>query len=183
MQMEPISDETKAKLKAIEARIDELQAQIDELNEEAYSLVPKHTFDECRAMGCEYTHGNRYDCHRYCVRRKNYKGCFYDYYKPKKKVFKPNVKYPTLGWKTAVTEGGHWILNVVKETDKTLTLDDKTQLLKSTMKQADDCVFLKSRTGVIYLCADDPDTIETQKALIKVLRREWCEAISGKIRI
>lgn len=180
-QMEPISDEIKAKLKAIESRIDELETQIGELKEEAYALVPKHTFEECKAMGCEHTYRNRWDCHRYCVRRKHAKGCFYDYYTPKKKVFKPKVDYPTLGWKTVTTEGGSFMWKVVKETDKTLTLDDKTQLLKSTIKQYEDCIFIKSRTGCTYLCADNPETIEVQKTLLKVVRREWCEAINGKV--
>ncbi len=184
-QMETISDETWAKLKSISHRIDELNAQIDELNEEAYSLVPKHTFEECKAMGCENTHGNRWDCHHYCVRRKNYKGCFHDYYRQKKKVFKPKVDYPTLGWKTVVTEGSDFVRKIAKETEKTLVLDDawKTTLLKSTIKRAEDCIFIQDRSGTTYLCADDPDTIEMQKTLLQVLRREWCEAVSGKLKL
>lgn len=181
-QMEHISDETKEKLKAIASRINELREQIDELNEEAYSLVPKHTFEECKAMGCENTYQNRWDCHHYCVRRKNYKGCFQDYYRQKEKVFKPKVSYPTLGWKTVVTEGSSYVRKIAKETEKTLVLDDsrKTTLLKSTIEQAEDCIFIKDRSGTTYLCADDPDTIEMQKTLLKVLRREWCEAVSGR---
>ncbi len=61
MVMEPISEETRAKLKAIESRIDELKRQIKELEDEAYELVPKHTFDECKAMGCVHTYRNRWE--------------------------------------------------------------------------------------------------------------------------
>lgn len=182
-QMEHISDETKEKLKAIASRINELKCQIRELEDEAYELVPKHTFEECKAMGCVHTYRNKWDCHHYCVRRKNCKGCFHDYYHQKEKVFKPKVDYPTLGWKTVVTEGSSYVRKIAKETEKTLVLDDpwKTTLLKSTIKQVEDCIFINDRSGTTYLCADDPDTVEMQKTLLKVLRREWCEAVSGKI--
>ena len=180
-QMEHISDETKEKLKAISSRISELREQIEELNKEAYELVPKHTFEECKEMGCQHTYRNRYDCHCYCVRRKNYTGCFQDYYLPKPTVVKLKTSYPMLGWKSVVPERGSFVYPVIKETDKTLILKNKTQLLKSTMRTVEDCVFLESRTGTTYLCADDPDTIEMQKTLLQVLRREWCEAARGML--
>ena len=184
-EMEPISEETKAKLRAISKRIHELEAQIDELKEEAYGLVPKHTFEECKAMECEHTFRNRWDCHHYCVRRKSMKGCFHDYYTKKQKVFKPKVDYPTLGWKSVVTEGNSFVKKVAKETEKALFLDDswKTMLLKSTIKHAEDCIFIQDRSGTTYICADDPSTIEMQKTLLKVMQKEWCENMAGKVHM
>lgn len=124
--MEVISDDTRAKLKAITARIAELNAQIEELQQEAYDIVPKHTFDECKEMKCVHTYRNRLDCHRSCVRRKGEMGNLKDYYEKEKTVFKPKVEYPTLGWKKVTSRGMKWDgewhggWDVVKETEKTV---------------------------------------------------------------
>lgn len=182
-EMEPISPETHAKLKAIETRIDELKAQIKELEEEAYWLVPKHTFDECKAMGCDKTYRNRWDCHCSCVRRKDYHGCFHDYYYKEMPVFKPRVTYPTLGWKQVAARGVKWgdewhgFHKVVQETDKTLLLDDawKTRLFKSTIFTIEDVTYIKNRSGTIYFCADDPEALDIQVTLLDVANQEWCE--------
>lgn len=180
-EMETISPETHAKLKAIKTRIDELNAQIEELEEEAYWLVPKHTFDECKTMGCDKTYRNRWDCHCSCVRRKDYHGCFHDYYVKMKPVIKPHVEYPTLGWKKAIPIGcsphdgwcGH---AVVRETEKALFLDThyKTMLLKSTIFMIEDVPYIKDRSGCTYICADNPETLDIQKALLKMRYDKDC---------
>lgn len=184
MEMEVLSDETRAKLKAIAARIDELHEQINELAKEAYDLVPKHTFDECREMKCIHTYRNRFDCHQACVRMKNSSGkCFShtDYYEKEKPVFKPKVEYPTLGWKTVTTPGMKWKgewhggWDVVKETEKTLVLSDKTILLKSTIHMIEDVIYISDRSGSTYFCADDPATLDMQVELIHIEFKEQCE--------
>lgn len=181
MVMEVLSDDTRAKLKAIAARIAELNTQIKELQQEAYDLVPKHTFDECKEMKCIHTYRNRWDCHRSCVRRKNEMGNLKDYYEKEQPIFKPKVEYPTLGWKKVTTHGMKWkgewhdCWDVVKETDKTLTLDDKTQLLKSTIHIIEDVIYIKSRSGSTYFCADDPSTLDMQATLMDIELKEQCE--------
>lgn len=183
-EMETISPETHAKLKAIEARIDELKAQITEFEGEAYWLVPKHTFDECKAMGCNKTYRNRWDCHSYCVRRKGCHGCFNDYYVKMKPVIKPHVEYPTLGWKKAIPIGcspcnGWCGYAVVRETEKAMFLDThhKTMLLKSTIFTIEDVLYIKDRSGCIYMCADNPETLDMQKALLKMWHDERSEKV------
>lgn len=182
-EMETISPETYAKLRAIKARIDELRAQIKELEEEAYWLVPKHTFDECKAMGCDKTYRNRLDCHCSCVRRKGCHGCFIDYYAKMKPVIKPHVVYPTLGWKQVTTRGAywdgvwHWVQPVVKETEKALFLKDKTMLLKSTIFTIEDVHYIKDRSGCTYLCADNPETLDMQEALLRMQYDERAEKV------
>lgn len=172
--MEVLSDETRAKLKAIAARINELHSQIKELEQEAYDLVPKHTFDECKEMKCIHTYRNRWDCHRSCVRRKNEIGNLVDYYEKEKTVFKPKVEYPTLGWKKVTARGMKWNgewhdgWDVVKETEKTLVLSDKTILLKSTIHMIEDVIYISSRSGAIYFCADDPATLDVQVTLMDI---------------
>lgn len=181
MEMEVLSDETRAKLKAIAARIDELNAQIKELQQEAYDLVPKHTFDECREMKCIHTYRNRWDCHRSCVRRKHEMGNLEDYYEKEKPVFKPKVEYPTLGWKKVTSPGMKWKgewhgdWDVVKETEKTLVLSDKTILLKSTIHMIEDVIYISDRSGSTYFCADDPATLEMQVELMHIEFKEQCE--------
>lgn len=184
MEMEVLSDETRAKLKAIAARIDELNAQIKELQQEAYDLVPKHTFDECREMKCIHTYRNRWDCHHACVRRENPSGkCFAhtDFYEKEQPVFKPKVEYPTLGWKKVTTPGMKWKgewhgdWDVVKETEKTLVLSDKTILLKSTIHMIEDVIYISDRSGSTYFCADDPATLDMQVELMHIEFKEQCE--------
>lgn len=181
MEMEVLSDETRAKLKAIAARIDELNAQIKELQQEAYDLVPKHTFDECREMKCIHTYRNRWDCHRSCVRRNHEMGNLEDYYEKEKPVFKPKVEYPTLGWKKVTTPGMKWKgewhgdWDVVKETEKTLVLSDKTILLKSTIHMIEDVIYISDRSGSTYFCADDPATLDMQVELMHIEFKEQCE--------
>jgi len=186
-QMEQISPETWAKLLAIQTRIDEYKAKIKELENEADDLVPKHTFEECKAMECVHTHQNRWDCHCYCVRRKGYSGCFHDYYSPKKKVFKPKVTYPVLGWKSVACKGSFWKnewhpYKVVKETEKTLVLDDGTQLFKSTLFTIEDCTYIKCRSGYTYFCADDPSVLDTFKMLLDVVAKERSEKFNAEVR-
>lgn len=183
MEMEPISAETYAKLRAISSRITELKCQIRELEEEAYELVPKHTFDECKAMECVHTYRNKWDCHQSCVRRLHEKGNLHDYYEKKKPVFKPRVEYPMLGWKQVATRGAKWkgewhgFHKVIQETEKTLLLDDawKTRLFKSTIFTLEDVTYIKDRSGSTYFCADDPATLDMQVTLLDVANREWCE--------
>ena len=126
-KMENISPETAAKLRAIEACVGELNEEIKRLNEEAYALVQKHTFDECRKMGCIHTARNRNDCHCNCVRRQYAYLAFHDYYEKKKEVVKLPQHYPMLGWKTVATPGSKWgdgwhVIKVIKETERTLVL-------------------------------------------------------------
>lgn len=183
MEMEPISIETYAKLKAIRSRIAELEGQIKELEEEAYELVPRHTFDECKAMGCVHTYRNKWDCHHSCIRRLHAKHSLQDYYEKMKPVFKPRVDYPTLGWKQVATRGAKWkgewhgFTNVIQETDKTLLLDDawKTRLFKSTIFTLEDVTYIKDRSGTTYFCADDPATLDMQVTLLDVAYREQAE--------
>lgn len=183
MEMEPISIETYAKLKAIRSRIAELEGQIKELEAEAYELVPKHTFEECKAMGCVHTYRNKWDCHHSCVRRLHATHSLQDYYEKMKPVFKPRVDYPTLGWKQVATRGAKWkgewhgFTNVIQETDKTLLLDDawKTRLFKSTIFTLEDVTYIKDRSGTVYFCADDPATLDIQVTLLDVAYREQAE--------
>ena len=188
MKMEEISKVTLAQLKVIDARISELKAQIRELEDEAYSLVPKHTFQECKAMGCQYTYRNKWDCHQRCVRRKDERGAVSDHYSPMPKTYRPERTYPTLGWKRVITRGMKWSgvwhggWTVVKETPKTLILDDKTQLLKSTIFMLEDVAFIKSRIGSIYFCADDPDSMDMAYTLLDVRDAESCEEMKHCLR-
>ena len=183
MEMEPISIETYAKLKAIRSRIAELEGQIKELEEEAYELVPKHTFEECKAMGCVHTYRNKWDCHHSCVRRLHATHSLQDYYEKMKPVFKPRVEYPMLGWKQVATRGAKWkgewhgFTNVIQETEKTLLLDDawKTRLFKSTIFTLEDVTYIKDRSGTVYFCADDPATLDMQVTLLDVAYREQAE--------
>lgn len=97
------------------------------------------------------------------------------------------TNYPTLGWKQVTTRGMKWdgvwqhFWKVVKETDKTLILDDKTQLLKSTIYTIEDCSFIKNRMGSVYMCADYPETLDMQVILMDVAHKEWCERNSRLI--
>lgn len=183
MEMEPISIETYAKLKAIRSRIAELEGQIKELEEEAYELVPKHTFEECKAMGCVHTYRNKWDCHHSCVRRLHATHSLQDYYEKMKPVFKPRVDYPTLGWKQVASRGAKWkgewhgFHKVIQETEKTLLLDDawKTRLFKSTIFTLEDVTYIKDRSGTVYFCADDPATLDMQVTLLDVAYREQAE--------
>jgi hypothetical protein len=173
--MEPIPEETRTKLRSIQARIDELKAQIDDLNKEAYALVPKHTFEECKAMGCEHTFRNRWDCHCHCVRRKDYTGCFNDYYKAQeKKVYIPK-KYPMLNWKTVIGASTDYVRKVIKETDRTLILEGGDQLLKSKVFMIEDVQYIKDRSDYTYMCADVPENVEMAKTLLKIRHTEWVE--------
>lgn len=183
MEMEPISIETYAKLKAIRSRIAELEGQIKELEAEAYELVPKHTFEECKAMGCVHTYRNKWDCHHSCLRRLHATHSRQDYYEKMKPVFKPRVDYPTLGWKQVATRGAKWkgewhgFTNVIQETEKTLLLDDawKTRLFKSTIFTLEDVTYIKDRSGTTYFCADDPATLDMQVTLLDVAYNEQAE--------
>lgn len=180
-EMEVISAETYGKLKAINARIEELNAQIKELEQEAYDLVPKHTFDECKERGCIHTYRNRWDCHHSCVRRLHEKGSLKDYYEKQQPLFKPRVEYPILGWKSVVCKGSFWKgewhpWKVIKETPKTLILDDKTQLNKSTIHTIEDVIYIRRlHSNVDYFCADDPSTLEIQKTLLDVAYKAQAE--------
>ena len=181
--MEPIPEETRAKLRSIQARIDELKAQIDDLNKEAYALVPKHTFEECKTMGCEHTFRNRWDCHCHCVRRKDYTGCFNDYYKAReKKVYIPE-KYPMLNWNTAVGSCNDYVRKVIKETDRTLILEGGDQLLKSTVFTIEDVKYIKDRSGYTYMCADVPENVEMAKTLLKIRHTEWVENFKETVKL
>ena len=181
--MEPIPEETRAKLRSIQARIDELKAQIDDLNKEAYTLVPKHTFEECKAMGCEHTFRNRWDCHCHCVRRKDHTGCFNDYYKAmEKKVYIPE-KYPMLNWKTVVGSYTDYVRKVIKETDRTLILEGGDQLLKSKMFMIEDVQYIKDRSDYTYMCADVPENVEMAKTLLKIRNSEWVENFKETVKL
>ena len=183
MVMEPISEETRAKLRTIESRIDELKRQIKELEEDAYTLVPKHTFEECKAMGCEHTFRNRWDCHCHCVRRKGYTGCFNDYYRAQeKKVYIPE-KYPMLNWKTVVGSCNDYVRKVIKETDRTLILEGGDQLLKSKVFVIEDVQYIKDRSDYTYMCADVPENVEMAKTLLKIRHSEWVENFRASIKL
>ena len=189
-EMEVISDDTYAKLRAIHTHITELRQQIKELEDEAYDLVPKHTFDECKAMDCIHTYRNKWDCHHSCVRRLNEKGNLKDYYEKKKPVFKPRTEYPTLGWKQVATRGSKWkgewhgFHKVIQETDKTLLLDDawKTRLFKSTIFTIEDVTYIQDRSCSTYFCADDPATLDMQVALLDIEFKERCERNTRDIK-
>ena len=68
---------------------------------------------------------------------------------------------------------GGW--DVVKETEKTLVLDDNTILLKSTIHMIEDVIYLSNRSGSTYFCADDPSTLDMQVALRDIEYKERCE--------
>lgn len=132
-------------------------------------------------MKCIHTYRNRWDCHRSCVRRMHEMGNLEDYYEKEKSVFKPKVEYPTLGWKKVTTPGMKWKgewhgdWDVVKETEKTLVLSDKTILLKSTIHMIEDVIYISDRSGSTYFCADDPATLDMQLELIHIEFKEQCE--------
>ena len=132
-------------------------------------------------MKCIHTYRNRWDCHRSCVRRKNEMGNLEDYYEKEQPVFKPKVEYPTLGWKKVTAPGlkwnGEWHggWDVVKETEKTLVLSDKSILLKSTIHMIEDVIYISDRSGGTYFCADDPATLDMQLELIHIEFKEQCE--------
>lgn len=183
--IEPISPEVMAELQSIHSQISSYKTKISELTERADELVPKHTLEECREFGCIHTcHKQSFcECYTYCVRSKWAHGAHRDCFEKKKSVFKPRASYPTLGWKLAVCVGSHWrgewhAKKVIKETDKTLILEGKTQLLKSTIFTLEDCTFIKDRSEYTYMCADNPDTLDMQKTLLEVAHREWVEANS-----
>jgi hypothetical protein len=64
---------------------------------------------------------------------------------------------------------------VVKETEKTLVLSDKTILLKSTIHMIEDVIYISDRSGATYFCADDPATLDMQLELIHIEFKEQCE--------
>lgn len=104
-----------------------------------------------------------------------------DFYEKEKPVFKPKVEYPTLGWKKVTTPGMKWKgewhgdWDVVKETEKTLVLSDKTILLKSTIHMIEDVIYISDRSGSTYFCADDPATLDMQVELLHIEFKEQCE--------
>ena len=132
-------------------------------------------------MKCIHTYKNRWDCHRSCVRRMHEMGNLEDYYEKEQPVFKPKVEYPTLGWKKVTTPGMKWKgewhgdWDVVKETEKTLVLSDKTILLKSTIHMIEDVIYISDRSGGTYFCADDPATLDMQVELLHIEFKEQCE--------
>ena len=183
--IETISPEVMAELKSIHEQISDYQSKIAELTERADGLVPKHDLEDCREFGCVHTcHKQSFcDCYTYCIRSRWAHGAYRDCFEKKKPVFKPRVEYPTLGWKSVACVGGKWCGvwhtdKVVKETDRTLILEDKTQLLKSTIFTLEDCTFIKDRSEHTYMCADNPETLDMQKTLLEVAHREWVEATS-----
>ena len=183
MVMEPISEETRARLRAVKSRIDDFKRQIKELEEGAYTLVPKHTFEECKAMGCVHTFRNRWDCHCRCVRRKGYTGCFDDYYRAQeKKVYIPE-KYPMLNWKTVVGKRNDYVRKVIKETDRTLIREGGVQLLKSKVFTIEDVQYIKDRSGYTYMCADVPENVEMAKTLLEIQRTEWVENFRATVKL
>ena len=96
-------------------------------------------------------------------------------------MFKPKVEYPTLGWKKVTAPGlkwnGEWHggWDVVKETEKTLVLSDKSILLKSTIHMIEDVIYISDRSGGTYFCADEPATLDMQLELIHIEFNEQCE--------
>ena len=183
LKLETISPEVMEELRSIHSQIESHKAKIQELRDRADELVPKHDLAECRALGCRETYQCKdfCHCHSWCIRSKWAHGAYRDCYEPAKKPVKLPTNYPTLGWKQVTTRGMKWdgvwhhFWKVVKETDKTLILDDKTQLLKSTIYTLEDCTFIKNRMGSTYLCADDPETLDMQVILMDVAHKEWCE--------
>ena len=187
-KIESISPEVMAELQSIHEQISDYKSKIKELSEHADSLVPKHDLEECREFGCIHTCHKKSFCWYYecCVRSKWAHGATRDYYEQKKVAFKPPVDYPTLGWKTAVYVNANWnnkwhTKKVIKETDKTLILDDKTLLLKSTISMIEDCTFIKDRREYTYVCADDPEALEMQVTLWNVAQKEWREQNSARL--
>ena len=187
-EIEVISPEVMAELQSIHEQIRAYKSKINELTERADELVPKHDLEDCREFGCIHTcHKQAFcDCYTFCIRSKWAHGAYRDCFVKKQPVFKPRVDYPTLGWKVAVCSGSKWqgvwhTKKVIKETDKTLILEDKTQLLKSTMFTLEDCVFLKDRSENTWMCADNPETLDIQRTLLDVAHREWLERNSCSI--
>lgn len=189
LKLEVIPPEVMDELRSIHEQIKAYETKITELTERMDELVPKHSLAECRELGCKHTYQCKdfCHCHSWCLRSKWSHGAWRDCYEKNTPVFKPRVEYPTLGWKQVTTRGMKWdgewhhFWKVVKETDKTLILDDKTQLLKSTIYTLEDCTFIKDRMGSTYLCADYPETLDMQVILMDVAHKEWCERNSRLI--
>lgn len=187
--LDKISPEVMDELRSIHEQIEAYSAKINELTERMDELVPKHDLAYCRELGCKHTYQCKdfCHCHSWCLRSKWSHGAWRDCYEPVKKPVKLPTNYPTLGWKQVTTRGMKWdgvwqhFWKVVKETDKTLILDDKTQLLKSTIYTIEDCSFIKNRMGSVYMCADYPETLDMQVILMDVAHKEWCERNSRLI--
>lgn len=181
--LDKISPEVMDELWSNHEQIKAYKAKINELTERMDELVPKHDLAYCRELGCKHTYQCKdfCHCHSWCLRSKWSHGAWRDCYEPAKKPVKLPTNYPTLGWKQVTTRGMKWdgewhhFWKVVKETDKTLILDDKTQLLKSTIYTLEDCTFIKDRSGGTYMCADYPETLDMQVILMDVAHKEWCE--------
>lgn len=181
--LDKISPEVMDELWSIHEQIKAYRAKINELTERMDELVLKHDLAYCRELGCKHTYQRKdfCHCHSWCLRSKWSHGAWRDCYEPAKKPVKLPTNYPTLGWKQVATRGMKWngvwhgFRKVVKETDKTLILDNKEQLLKSTIYTIEDCTFIKNRMGGTYLCADDPTTLDMQVILLDVAHKEWCE--------
>lgn len=183
---ETISPEVMEELRSIHKQIKDYEEKIWELKDHADSLVPKHDLAECREFGCTHTHHcqSYCQCHSWCVRSRYAHGAYRDCYEQKKAVIKPPENYPMLGWKSVACVGSHWNnewhpKKIIKETDKTLILEDKTQLLKSTIFILEDCTFIKDRSEYIFMCADNPETLDMQKTLLDVANAEWRERNRG----
>lgn len=179
--MEPTSPEVLEQLVSIHNEIRSLENQIAELKHKADSLVVKHSFEECREFGCVHTkHCRMYWVNnKSCVHSPTAHGAYRDEYKKKAPVFKPNVNYPTLGWRYATSRGSHyngkwnWTVKVVKETEKTLVLDNGEQLLKNSLRYIEDCTYISSRGGVTYFCANSKDIMDAHLMMLDIERSEF----------
>lgn len=183
--METITPETLGELAEISESLRSLEQQISELKNRADELVIKHTFQECREIGCVHTYRCQLYCSKsaYCVRSKTAHGATKDYYSPPEPKFKERVSYPMLGWKTVTSLGSYyngtwnWSRKVVKETDKCLTLDDGIKLFKSTIYYIEDCIFLRGLHGAggTWFCADDESSLDIMRTLLKIRDEEMHE--------
>lgn len=182
--MTPIAPETLSQLSSLRAEADQLQARIRELGDQMAALVPKCSLEECRAANCVHAlHCKSYcQMHQYCVRSKWAVLAYKDYYVPRAKPVPERREYPTLSWAAVTTRGafyrGAWHCphQVVKETDKTLILDDGTPLLKSTLFQIEDCTYIKDRSGGIYFPVD---TRDAALLLLKVRDSEMADHVTS----